>query len=70
VCCIFFLLTVTCFNLIPVLDTAGQEEFSAMREQYMQVMMISNHLSPQIIEFKKVYDIWRWKSWPWQGTVP
>lgn len=36
VCCIFFLLTVTCFNLIPVLDTAGQEEFSAMREQYMR----------------------------------
>ena len=23
-------------NLVPVLDTAGQEEFSAMREQYMR----------------------------------
>lgn len=25
-----------CFYLISVLDTAGQEEFSAMREQYMR----------------------------------
>lgn len=24
------------FQIIPVLDTAGQEEFSAMREQYMR----------------------------------
>jgi GTPase SAR1 family protein len=33
--CVLYLLF-TCFNLIPVLDTAGQEEFSAMREQYMR----------------------------------
>lgn len=25
-----------CFHVHPVLDTAGQEEFSAMREQYMR----------------------------------
>ena len=41
----FLLLVVRCFNCfyfflpsisLPVLDTAGQEEFSAMREQYMR----------------------------------
>lgn len=33
VCCAVMLL---CPYLFPVLDTAGQEEFSAMREQYMR----------------------------------
>jgi len=34
--CLTLLIMTSCYFAILVLDTAGQEEFSAMREQYMR----------------------------------
>lgn len=54
-------MTNDCYSLILVLDTAGQEEFSAMREQYMRsgegfllVFSVTDHSSfEEIFKFHR-----------------